>query len=62
VLACDSFDAITPDRPYRAARSTAAAIAELRAGAGTQFDPAVVEALVGEVAELPDAAVALPAA
>ena len=40
VLVCDAFHAMTSDRPYRAAMSDADARAELRAGAGTQFDPA----------------------
>jgi HD-GYP domain-containing protein (c-di-GMP phosphodiesterase class II) len=41
----DSYAAITTDRPYRAAQSTAWALTELRRGAGTQFDPSVVAAL-----------------
>ncbi|HWT93007.1 MAG TPA: HD domain-containing phosphohydrolase, partial [Solirubrobacteraceae bacterium] len=45
VCACDAFDAMTTDRPYRAARTTAEALEELRACAGTHFDPAVVAAL-----------------
>jgi diguanylate cyclase (GGDEF)-like protein len=45
VLVADAFEAITADRPYRRAQSEAAAIAELRANAGSQFDPAVVAAL-----------------
>ncbi len=36
---------MTTNRPYRNAMSPADALEELRAGAGTQFDPAVVEAL-----------------
>ena len=36
---------MTTDRPYRAARTEEAALAELRANAGTQFDPDVVSAL-----------------
>jgi putative nucleotidyltransferase with HDIG domain len=46
VSCCDAFNAMTTTRSYRAALSTAAALAELRANAGTQFGPAVVEALV----------------
>ena len=34
------------DRPYRAAMSRPAAFAELRRCAGTQFDPAVVAAVL----------------
>jgi diguanylate cyclase (GGDEF)-like protein len=43
----DAFSAMTSARPYRPARTIAYAIGEIRAGAGTQFDPAMVEALVG---------------
>lgn len=46
VCCCDAFSAMTTDRPYRAARTVAAAIVEVRACAGAQFDPDVVEALV----------------
>jgi putative two-component system response regulator len=42
----DSFDAMTSDRPYRAAMSAAKAIAEIQRCAGTQFDPAVVKAFL----------------
>ena len=45
VFACDAYNAMTTDRPYREARSAAEAIEELRGNAGTQFDPTVVEAL-----------------
>ena len=38
----DSFDAMTSDRPYRKALSEREALAEIAAGAGTQFDPVVV--------------------
>jgi diguanylate cyclase (GGDEF)-like protein len=44
ISVCDAFDAMVSDRPYRGGRSTADALVELRAHAGTQFDPAVVEA------------------
>ncbi|MEI6448375.1 MAG: HD domain-containing phosphohydrolase [Actinomycetes bacterium] len=43
VLVCDAFEALTHDRPYRAALPVDKALAELRANAGTQFDPRVVE-------------------
>ena len=41
----DALDAITAERPYRAARSYEAALQEVRLHSGTQFDPSVVEAL-----------------
>jgi HD-GYP domain-containing protein (c-di-GMP phosphodiesterase class II) len=44
VFVCDSYDAMVAGRPYRAPRPTAEALAELQAGAGSQFDPAVVTA------------------
>ena len=43
---CDAYDAMTSDRPYRHARSSDRAIEELRASAGTQFDPELVEAFI----------------
>lgn len=42
----DAFDAMTNDRPYRAARPVETALAELEAEAGRQFDPQVVAAMV----------------
>jgi diguanylate cyclase (GGDEF)-like protein len=45
VLVADAFEAITADRPYRPAQSVEAALAEVNACAGTQFDPQVVAAL-----------------
>jgi two-component system cell cycle response regulator len=47
VGACDAFFAMIEERPYRAAMASEDAIAELRRCAGTQFDPDVVEALIG---------------
>jgi len=46
VAACDAFDAMTTDRPYRAAISRGDACEELLAGAGTQFDPRCARLLV----------------
>lgn len=46
ILAVDAFDAMTQVRPYSQARALEDAIAELRAEAGKQFDPVVVEALI----------------
>jgi putative nucleotidyltransferase with HDIG domain len=53
VCACDAYNAMTTDRPYRAARSVAEALDEMRRCAGTHFDPRVVDALtaVASVAE-----------
>ncbi|MBI1722357.1 MAG: response regulator [Gemmatimonadetes bacterium] len=42
----DTFDAMTSARPYRTARPVEAAIAELRACAGTQFDAEAVAAFL----------------
>src|SRR6185295_17327313 len=44
VAVCDAFDAMTTNRPYRHRVNQPAAMAELRACAGTQFDPQVVQA------------------
>jgi putative nucleotidyltransferase with HDIG domain len=45
VSCCDAFSAMTTDRPYREAMPFETALLELKACAGTQFDPAVAEAL-----------------
>jgi diguanylate cyclase (GGDEF)-like protein len=44
VAVADAFAAMTRTRPYTTRRSPQAALAELEACAGTQFDPAVVSA------------------
>jgi HD-GYP domain-containing protein (c-di-GMP phosphodiesterase class II) len=49
IAACDTYEAIVTDRPYRRARSTAAAARELRRVSGTQLDPRVVDALLDEL-------------
>jgi len=49
VCACDAFHAMTSDRPYSQARSEEEAAAELQRCSGTQFDPAVVEALIADL-------------
>ena len=49
VRACDAFSAMTTDRPYRKARPVDEAVDELRRCSGTDFDPAVVEALAASV-------------
>jgi putative nucleotidyltransferase with HDIG domain len=52
VSACDAFNAMTTDRSYRKALPLSVAVGELQKHAGTQFCPAVVEALVGIVTEV----------
>jgi len=44
VAVCDAYDAMTSERPYQRRLDHAAALAELRRCAGSQFDPRVVEA------------------
>jgi HD-GYP domain-containing protein (c-di-GMP phosphodiesterase class II) len=51
IAACDTYDAIVTDRPYRPARTPREACEELRRVAGTQLDTGVVDALVTELAE-----------
>jgi PAS domain S-box-containing protein len=46
VAVADVFDALTHDRPYKAAWPVEQALAEIEAGAGSQFDPAVVAAFL----------------
>lgn len=46
VAVADAFDAMTHDRPYRAAMSVDAARAEVSREAGRQFDPKIAEALL----------------
>ena len=40
---CDVFDAVTSDRPYRSAAPTHVGVAIVLEGAGTAFDPEIVE-------------------
>ena len=46
VFACDAYNAMTTDRPYREAMPREAAIAELQSNTGTQFDPRIISALM----------------
>jgi diguanylate cyclase (GGDEF)-like protein len=50
IAVCDAYEAMTADRAYRSALSPEAAAEELRAGAGTQFDPDVVDAFLAAIA------------
>lgn len=43
---CDSYDAMTADRPYRKGRNKDESVAELKRCAGIQFDPEVVNTFV----------------
>jgi len=51
--ACDAYDALTSDRPYRMRLSTPEALAVLLRGAGEQWDPSVVRLIIYEI-EHPD--------
>jgi putative two-component system response regulator len=46
IAVADAFDAMISDRPYRSAMSVTEAIDEIKRSAGTQFDPAVVNAFL----------------
>ena len=56
IFVCDAFHAMTTDRPYRKRLGVDEACRRLREGAGTQFDPAVVDVFLSLSWE--DAAVA----
>ena len=46
ILACDALSAMTTDRPYRPRQSLDQALRELQTCSGSQFDPAVIDALI----------------
>jgi hypothetical protein len=46
IAVADAFDSMTSTRSYREARSIAEALDELRKGAGSQFDPLLVDAFI----------------
>jgi HD-GYP domain-containing protein (c-di-GMP phosphodiesterase class II) len=52
ILVCDAYHAMTTDRPYRKRLSQPEALLRLDEGAGTQFDPGVVEVARRVLAEL----------
>ncbi len=49
----DAFEAMTSNRPYRPALSYEAAVTELEAGRGTQFDPVIVDTFLAILEEEP---------
>jgi diguanylate cyclase (GGDEF)-like protein len=52
ILVCDAYHAMTTDRPYRRRLPQAEAVRRLEEGAGTQFDPRVVEVCKRVLAKL----------
>ena len=54
VFVCSAFADMTTARPHRVARDVPTALRELERGAGTQFDPRVVEAFRSEFATIAD--------
>ncbi|MEA2448139.1 MAG: hypothetical protein QOG63_71 [Thermoleophilaceae bacterium] len=54
IAACDAYGAMVSDRPYRPALSPHSAVEELRHGAGSQFDPDAVDAVLEAMSELDD--------
>jgi diguanylate cyclase (GGDEF)-like protein len=52
IFVCDAYHAMTTDRPYRKRLSHPEAVRRLREGAGSQFDPAVVETALRVLNEL----------
>ena len=51
IAVADTYDAMTSDRVYRKALSHQVAMAEIRRGAGSQFDPTIVEAFMRAMGE-----------
>ena len=49
IAVADAFDSMTTTRSYREAKSIEFALSELHKGAGTQFDPVVVEAFIAAI-------------
>src|SRR3954454_2882067 len=56
ISACDAYHAMTSPRPWRPALAHEQAVHELLEGSGSQFDPEIVEVIVGHVNGLRQAA------
>ncbi len=59
MIVADAYSAMVLDRPYRRGLSVAQAVEQLRAGAGSQFDPAIVVALCEAIARTTPRALSL---
>jgi cyclic di-GMP phosphodiesterase len=53
IAVADAFDAMTTDRPYRAAMTPTVSLQRLADGRGEQWDPEVVDAFMAAYASLP---------
>ncbi len=49
IMVADAYDAMTDDRPYRKALSKEETVLQLKKGAGSQFDPEIVEVFLKKV-------------
>ncbi|MEN9896005.1 MAG: hypothetical protein RIR97_1857, partial [Pseudomonadota bacterium] len=54
VCIADNFDALTTERPYKAAWSVEKTIAHIKDRSGTQFDPACVDAFIKALPKIMD--------
>ena len=54
IFVCDAYHAMTTDRPYRRRLSHREAVRRLEEGAGSQFDPHVVEVALRVLEQLRD--------
>ena len=59
MIVADAYSAMVLDRPYRRGLTVAQAVEQLRAGAGSQFDPAIVDALCDAIARTTPRALSL---